>query len=298
MRIPRGLHRLAAFTALVTWLLLVAGGLVTSTGSGLSVPDWPLSFGTLFPRMQGGVLYEHSHRLIAGLVLMLTLTLTVWTMRRVKDRLVRTLVLTAMTLVLLQAVLGGMTVLLKLPPAVSIAHAGMAEFFFAMILCATAASSGRWKMKSSKGASAHRYRVLFTCTAAALYLQILLGAVMRHLGAGHEFPDWPKSAGSWLPAMYGDWGRMANWAHRTWAWIAGALVLATAHVSWHRLRSRSGVFGIIGLALPVLLVAQFTFGVLSVKHDLPPTLTAVHLATGGAIWAFASVAALRGLVRG
>lgn len=302
MKIPKGLHRLAAFTALVTWLLLIAGGLVTSTGSGLSVPDWPLSFGTLFPRMQGGVLYEHSHRLIAGLVLILTLTLTIWTARRVKDRLVRTLVFTGMTLVTIQALLGGATVILKIPPAVSIAHAGLAEIFFATILCAAAGTSGRWQLNSAgrhrNGARPADYRLLFTLTASALFLQILLGAVMRHLGAGREFPDWPTSAGSWIPAMYHDYGRMANWAHRSWAWIAGALVLATAHIAWHRLRKRSSLFGVAGLALPFLVIAQFTMGVLSVKHDLPPTLTAVHLATGGLLWALAAVLALRSLVRG
>lgn len=302
MRTPIGLHRLAALTALVTWLLLIAGGLVTSTGSGLSVPDWPLSFGTLFPKMQGGVLYEHSHRLVAGLVLILTLALTIWTARRTNDRLVRTLVFTGMTLVTVQALLGGATVILKIPPAVSIAHAGLAEIFFATILCAAASTSGRWNMTSTSRRidrpNASQYRILFSLTAASLYLQILLGAVMRHLGAGREFPDWPTSAGSWFPAMYGDWGRMANWAHRTWAWIAGALVLGSAHVAWHRLRARSSLFAITGIAMPAVLVAQFTMGVLSVKHDLPPTLTAVHLATGGLLWALSAVLALRSLTRG
>ncbi len=300
--IPTGLHRLAAATAGVTWLLLIAGGLVTSTGSGLAVPDWPLSFGTLFPRMEGGVLYEHSHRLIAGLVLILTLTLTIWTARRVKDRLVRRLVFLGLALVLAQALLGGATVLLKIPPAVSIVHAATAEIFFATILCAAATTSRRWAVAKGFGrptpAHPSAYRLLFTVTASSLFFQILLGAVMRHLGAGREFPDWPRSGGVWLPEFYGDTGRIANWAHRTWAWIAGGLVLATAHVAWHRLRARSLLCGTIGLALPAILIAQFTMGVLSVRHDLPPTLTAVHLATGGLLWALCAVLALRSRARG
>ena len=291
---PVGLHRLAAGTTAATWLLLIAGGLVTSTGSGLAVPDWPLSFGTLLPRMEGGVRYEHTHRLIAGLVLILTTALAIWTSRSVRDGLIRTLVFAATALVYAQALLGGMTVLLKLPPAVSILHAATAELFFATLLCATAATSRRWKMKRS----ARHYRILFTIAASSLFFQILLGAVMRHLGAGREFPDWPRSGGVWLPEMYGDWGRIANWAHRSWAWIAGGLVLAAAHVSWHRLRKASGIHGIAGVTLHVLLIAQFTMGVLSVRHDLPPTLTAVHLATGGLIWAVSVVLALRSTVRG
>src|SRR6185503_10018062 len=113
------LHRFATVVAACTWLLLLAGGLVTSTASGLSVPDWPLSFGTLFPKMEGGVRFEHTHRLIAGTVLCLTIGLTVWVARRVRRTLVRRLAFLAMAAVVLQALLGGATVLLKLPPAVS-----------------------------------------------------------------------------------------------------------------------------------------------------------------------------------
>src|SRR5678810_1003037 len=97
------LHRYATFVACVTWILLVAGGLVTSTASGLSVPDWPLSFGTLFPKMEGGVRFEHTHRLIAGSVLCLTVILTAWVARAVRRPLIRRVVFLAMGAVVLQA---------------------------------------------------------------------------------------------------------------------------------------------------------------------------------------------------
>src|SRR5713226_4576490 len=77
----RGLHRMAVLVAGATFVLIFAGGLVTSTGSALAVPDWPLSFGKFFPRMEGGVLYEHGHRMVAGAVAILTLVLMVWALR-------------------------------------------------------------------------------------------------------------------------------------------------------------------------------------------------------------------------
>src|SRR5208337_2295199 len=111
----RGLHRFAVLTAGATFCLIFVGGLVTSTGSALAVPDWPLSFGKFFPRMEGGVLYEHGHRMIAGTVAIMTLLMALWAWRREERRFVRNLALFAFALVIFQAVLGGLTVLLLLP---------------------------------------------------------------------------------------------------------------------------------------------------------------------------------------
>ena len=124
-------HRFAVFTALMTLVLLCAGALVTSTGSGLSVPDWPLSYGRFFPPMVGGIFFEHGHRLIAGSVAILSflLCLSIW---RTDPRLsVRLLSLAALLCVVVQAVLGGLTVLMLLPPSVSVAHACTGQLFFA-----------------------------------------------------------------------------------------------------------------------------------------------------------------------
>src|SRR4051812_368390 len=107
------LHRFYGCLAGATVLLLCAGALVTSTGSGLAVPDWPLSYGTLFPQMAGGVLYEHGHRLIAGLVAILTVVQFGWCVRTEPRRWVKKLSGFALAAVLLQAALGGLTVLLR-----------------------------------------------------------------------------------------------------------------------------------------------------------------------------------------
>lgn len=181
------IHRLARFLVGITFLLLVAGALVTSTGSGLAVPDWPLSFGSFFPPMVGGVLYEHGHRLLAGTVAILTLSLCVGLLWKEPRTWVRRLGLAAFGVVCLQATLGGLTVLFRLPPAISIAHAGLAEIFFALIVSTAIVTSPAWNQPCAiklEPEDALPLRVLSAAAAAAVYLQILLGALTRHAHAG------------------------------------------------------------------------------------------------------------------
>src|SRR5438270_1396675 len=111
----RGIHRLAVATAASTFVLLFVGGLVTSTGSALAVPDWPLSFGQVFPPMVGGVLYEHGHRMIAASIGFLTILLSIGLWRTGAPRVVKVLSLWAVGVVCAQGLLGGLTVLLRLP---------------------------------------------------------------------------------------------------------------------------------------------------------------------------------------
>src|SRR3989442_8341676 len=122
-RPPVGLHRFAVLTAAATFVLLFVGGLVTSTGSGLAVPDWPLSFGQVFPPMVGGILFEHGHRLVAALVGCLTLVLALWIAVGQPRPMVRPPRVLALFAVVLQGVLGGVTVLYKLPLARSVTPA-------------------------------------------------------------------------------------------------------------------------------------------------------------------------------
>jgi heme A synthase len=124
------LHRFAVLTAGSTFLLIVAGGLVTSTGSGLAVPDWPLSYGTLFPPMVGGILYEHTHRVVAAFVGLLTAVLAAWLWKCEPRRWVRNLGFVSLAAVVLQGILGGLTVLYRLPTPISVIHACLAQTFF------------------------------------------------------------------------------------------------------------------------------------------------------------------------
>ena len=132
----RALHRFATFTALWTFVLIIAGALVTSNDAGLSVPDWPTSFGSLYklPRMVGGVKFEHSHRMIAESVGLLTIILAVWLSRTDRRPWMRKLGWAALATVIIQGVLGGITVLHYLPPSISSAHATLGQTFFCLIV--------------------------------------------------------------------------------------------------------------------------------------------------------------------
>ncbi|MDP3703451.1 MAG: COX15/CtaA family protein [Candidatus Omnitrophota bacterium] len=137
----RFLHHYTALTAVMTFVLLVAGGLVTSTDSGLAVPDWPLSYGMWFPPMVGGILYEHGHRMIAATVGLMIVGLAVWLWRVEPRRWVRRLGYAAVGAVILQGLLGGLTVLLLLPPQVSIAHATLGPTVFCLVVCLSQATA-------------------------------------------------------------------------------------------------------------------------------------------------------------
>src|SRR6185295_9097080 len=186
MRMPdaprsRALHRFAVATAVATLALIVAGGLVTSTESGLSVPDWPLSYGRLMPPMVGGVFYEHGHRMVATTVGILTIILAAWLSRREPRAWVRRLGYGALAAVVAQGVLGGLTVIFLLPTAVSVAHACLAQTFFCLVVAIAVVTSPRWRdaEKSRPGAVTR----IGVATVALIFLQLMVGAVMRHTKA-------------------------------------------------------------------------------------------------------------------
>ncbi len=288
------LHRYATFVAAAIWILLIAGALVTSTASGLSVPDWPLSFGTLFPRMEGGVRFEHTHRLIAGTVVLLTAGLAAWVARRERRPLIRRMVFLAMGAVVLQALLGGATVLLKLPPAVSSAHAGLAQLIFSLALTTALATGPGWQRPPAP--AFRRAAALPAAAAAVIFCQILVGAVMRHTGEGMAFPDFPRSNGAWIPDLP-DFGARINFAHRAGAALVAVLVLAVAHVAYHR--SRPGTLErTAGAARPLILATQVWLGAMSVWHGLPVVVTALHVAVGGLLFATTLALAVRARSRG
>ena len=172
------------FTACCTFLLLIAGALVTSNDAGLSVPDWPTSFGSFrMPPMVGGVKFEHGHRMVAGFVLILSLILTIWTFFADRRKWMRWLLLAAMASVVAQAVLGGLTVLFYLPPWISTAHATLAQTFFCLLVAAALFSGRDWMEGGPRQIMDTRRPRLITLTVlttAAVYLQLILGAAFRH----------------------------------------------------------------------------------------------------------------------
>jgi cytochrome c oxidase assembly protein subunit 15 len=186
---PRSLalHLYATFVALATLLLIVAGALVTGNDAGLAVPDWPTSFGTFrMPRMVGGVLYEHGHRMIAATVGFLTVILALWLWRSEPRRWVRRLGAIAVLAVIVQGVLGGITVLFFLPTPVSVAHACLAQTFFCLVVSLALFTSRRWTWDVPKveDPASPSLRQLAVATTAAVFLQLMLGAAFRHNGFG------------------------------------------------------------------------------------------------------------------
>ncbi len=178
-------RRAAVFLAGATFLLVVAGALVTSNDAGLSVPDWPTSFGSFrMPTMVGGVKYEHGHRMIAGAVGLFTVFFAVGLMFREPRRWVRWLGGVAVATVLAQAVLGGITVLFYLPVPVSVAHATLAQVFFCLTvsLALFAGRDWRWDDPKLEDSVTPSLRQLSVVTTAAALLQLVLGAAFRHSG--------------------------------------------------------------------------------------------------------------------
>ena len=161
-----------------TFLLIIAGGLVTSTKSGLSVPDWPLSYGRLMPPMVGGIRYEHTHRMIATLVGLMTLVLAVWIGFSESRKWMRWVGIGALGLVVAQGILGGMTVLYLLPAPVSILHACLAQTFFSVTVCLAFVTSKEWNEKSNSAVPSLKRPVVMM--VAILYIQLILGAALRH----------------------------------------------------------------------------------------------------------------------
>jgi cytochrome c oxidase assembly protein subunit 15 len=289
------IHRLASILVAYVILLITAGGLVKSLEAGLSVPDWPLSYGMLNPPRWWQietVRAEHGHRLIAGVALLLTVILAIWVGRREPRRWVRRLTYGAVAAVLVQAVLGGITVLLFLPTAVSVSHAALAQLFLCLIVAVAMVTSRFWLSAAGTGSPALAGRVggLAALTTSLIYLQILLGAVMRHTGAGLAIPDFPLAFGGLIPPRF-DFAIGIHYAHRL-----GALLVAT-FVFWTlgralRVAPREGVVTIPAALLAGLVLTQGVLGGLVVwtgKAVLPNTL---HVGGGALLLAVSLVLTL------
>ncbi|MGO9085236.1 MAG: COX15/CtaA family protein [Candidatus Sulfotelmatobacter sp.] len=191
----RGHHIFAVFTACATLVVITAGALVTSNDAGLSVPDWPTSFGYLIkvPHFVGGIRYEWTHRMLAGSLVTLTLAIAVWTLLVERRRWMRWLAIGAFCTVIVQAILGGLTVLLFQPPAVSTAHAAVAQTFFCIAVIIAVFTARRRIEEPPRVELDTRRPSLFTLTLLSLlvlYIQLILGGMFRH----HGLSWWPHVA--------------------------------------------------------------------------------------------------------
>src|SRR5688500_836600 len=309
------------------------GGLVTSHGAGMSVPDWPNSYGYnmfTFPPSQwvGGIFYEHTHRLMGTVVGMLAIALAVWawhtqianaatrlaaaaTRRRVTGpripsafpRHVRWLCLAVLVAVILQGVLGGLRVVM-VELDLAIVHACFAQAFFCLTALACVVTSHWWVEAPDRSNSpvAHSGYRLIGCGVAclfAVYAQLVVGATMRHYGAGLAIPDLPLAYGKVLPplndAQLADVNALRTWTlhekpvtlaqvwlhfgHRVGAIVVSVAIIVASMLVLRRHRTERTLLR-PALAMLVLLAVQVTLGVLTVLMKKPADVASAHVAVG------------------
>jgi cytochrome c oxidase assembly protein subunit 15 len=302
------LHKFASFLAGCTVLLILAGSLVTSHDAGLSVPDWPTSYGwnmfTFPPSMWvANIFYEHGHRLIASSVGFLTIILAAWLWRAESRRWLRWLGVASLVAVIAQGLLGGLTVLYFLPAAVSTAHAGLAEIFFCMTVAIALFTSPGWIAGYENLAVGADLRVrpgqpmgqslrrLATATTLLIYTQILIGATMRHTGAGLAIPDFPLMFGGIVPDHWSS--KIAiHFAHRTGALVVTFAVIALFLSVRRSYRDRREVMR-PALMLVALVAVQIALGALTVLSLRDPWINSFHVVCGALVLTTSLVIALR-----
>ena len=300
---------------LVTLFLIFAGGMVTSTGSGLAVPDWPTTYGYQmfsFPisEMVGGIFYEHGHRLIAAIVGCLTVVFVVWVWFKENRLWIRRLACLTLLTVVLQGLLGGITVLFFLPTGISVFHAVLAQTFFCftIILAYAFSKDGRSQKQNTE-----KYKRLFIYTiilTILVYFQLVIGAIMRHTHSGLALLDFPFFEGVILSGFSGDAiaeinsSRMENWLDPV---SLGQILIHSIH------RIIGFAIGIFGIAimwkfkgihkktlrllwvLVSLIGIQIVLGGISVLTLKAPIITSIHVLTGAGILGLCVFISLRTL---
>jgi cytochrome c oxidase assembly protein subunit 15 len=303
------LNRFAWFTAAATLLLICSGGMVTSKGVGLAVPDWPTTFGYnmfLFPfsKWVGGIFFEHTHRLIASVVGFLTIILTVWIWRADSRRWVRFLGLAALAAVVLQGVLGGLRVTM-LKDQIGIFHACLAQAFLGLLVLIAMATSRSWSSLTTPGnrEAMRRVRRIAIVTAIAIYIQLALGATMRHQHRDLAILDFPTANGSWLPdTSPAAIARINAWrdtralsdvtAFQIWLQMVhrfGAVIIAVGAIAiWSAVRKTTGDIPLLRTLsnfLVALVFCQIALGAFTIWSNKAADVATTHVAVGATIFA-------------
>jgi cytochrome c oxidase assembly protein subunit 15 len=304
------LHRFALFTAVNTWVLIFIGGLVTSTGSGLSVPDWPTTYGHnmfTYPVDQwiGGIKYEHGHRLFASYVGLLTVILSLWLALKEERRWVKVAGFAALAAVIVQGLLGGLTVLFLLPTPISVAHGMLAQSFLCLTASVALFTSPWWRSESVTARKREGYviQMLTLIATLALFIQLAFGALMRHTSSGLAVPDFPFAYGQFFPSLSPEAMTQYNrelltdgvkWPgdlpvqayqitihlmHRYWAYVVSFLVVLSGY---NIVRSAwlPNVIRRNGRILIFAVIVQFLLGIFTVLTRKEVLITTAHVAMG------------------
>ena len=272
-------HRYAIFLSICTFILLIAGALVTSNEAALSVPDWPLSYGSLTPPMVGGIRYEHTHRVIAALVGLLTIGLAVLLWRKDQRKWVRYLGLAAIGAVIAQGVLGGLTVLLYLHYGMPVAHACLAQIFFGTVV-SIAVFTSRWWISDLPQIEDHgspSIHTLATLNAVVIFLQVVLGAGFRH----RDIPVWPHAAGALVVLASVTWTAVALRKR-----FEGSREMSKARIALH------AIFGLQFLLGIGAWWSRITTAEAPQPMPVMVTLTVVHTVVGALLFALSIVVVL------
>src|ERR1700682_2455418 len=305
------LNRFAWLTAVATLFLICSGGMVTSKGVGLAVPDWPTTFGYnmfLFPvsKWVGGVFFEHTHRLLASSVGFLTIILAIWLWRTDDRQRVRNLGLVALGAVILQGVLGGLRVTM-LKDEIGIFHACFAQAFLALLVFIALVTSDFWRRLSNEDVDLRKFAPIKTMAIAitgAIYLQLALGAIMRHQHRDLAILDFPTANGAWIPDtsaaalreinVWRDELAISNvtafqiWlqmAHRFLAAIIGMAVIAFCFRVWRDARQIS-LLKRLSILWVVFLFLQLTLGALTIWSNKAADVATAHVAIGATMLCF------------
>lgn len=274
-----GLYLWSFLLAFCTLLLVVAGGLVTSRDAGLSVPDWPLSYGKLMPPMEGGILYEHGHRMIATTVGILTIVSMIWIFRTESRKWLRWLGVIALVAVIVQGVLGGLTVIYLLPWWISTSHASLAQLFFSTTVAMAVFTSRWWIGGPSEIAEDPKFPIRILSLAAPCFVlsQLALGAAARHKAIGSIWHI------SWSPVVTG-----------VILWISLRILL---HYAGNR-ELRLGALTLLGITFCQVFLGIAAFMTRIAYADaiqpmpLMVTFTVLHVAVGALTMASSVVLAI------
>jgi len=287
---PVWLRRFTKLVAFSTLFLIFAGAMVTSHDAGLSVPDWPNTYGQFMWAFQlskwvGNIFYEHSHRLIASTVGFFVFIQAIWLQLREPKRFLRVLGWCSLVAVIAQGILGGLTVIFLLPHAVSIAHAGLAEIFLCInVSIAFFASRAFGILRQHERGDAPVAST--TALVALVYAQILVGALMRHLGAGLAIPTFPLP----LVPPSASAAVLVNFAHRVGALLV-AIAVVTIAVRLARFHANHPT-RVVANFLLLFVAAQIMLGGYTIWSGRQPVITSLHVMFGALTLATSLVLAL------
>ena len=267
-------HRGFFVTTVWTLGLLCLGSVVHATESSLACPDWPTCYGTMVPEMTGGVFWEHLHRLVAGgLVLIFAATTYVGWKPEARRPAIRKWALAGIALLIVQSVFGGLTVLMRLPDAVSTTHLALAFLFLALATGLTVVTSPRWISGDGPAEGLVGLRKIALAGAVLTFLQSVLGAAVRHMDAGLVCPDVPLCLGQWVPPLQTATVAV-HFGHR----VVGILLLMSLMILTVRAIRELGpsVARTLAVSAGAVVITQVMLGFLSVYTRLAVIPVSLH----------------------